>query len=262
MEFLGLEPTAQRHRWRLPVAPRICSGLGALFGGCGLGAAVEALEQVTGRPAVWATGQYLSYARPPSVLDVDVTEVVRGHHVSQARAVLHDHGKEILTVNAALGRRDLGLAGDWAEMPPRPAPADCPPRPLLPRHANTFADHVDARLAHARPPEDLPGPPGNGRTSLWLRLPDVDLSSALLAILGDFVPFGIGQALGVHGGGNSLDNTIRVAHREPAEWVLADIRIHAVVDGFAHGLVHLWGDHGGLLGTASQSAVVRVVEAR
>ena len=46
-----------------------------------------------------------------------------------------------------------------------------------------------------------------------------------LAIIGDFVPFGISQALGVRAGGNSLDNTLRVARRVPTDWVLADIRV-------------------------------------
>ena len=76
-------------------------------------------------------------------------------------------------------------------------------------------------------------------------------------MIGDFVPYGIGQALGVRAGGNSLDNTLRVAHRVPTEWVLADVRVHAIADGFGHGLVHLWTEDGTLLGTASQSAIVR-----
>jgi len=71
----------------MPVVPELCSGLGTLFGGCGLGAAIEVLEQATGRPLVWATAQYLSFARPPSVLHLDATEVVRGHQISQARVV-------------------------------------------------------------------------------------------------------------------------------------------------------------------------------
>jgi acyl-CoA thioesterase len=58
-------------------------------------------------------------------------------------------------------------------------------------------------------------------------------------------------------GGNSLDNTLRVARLVPTEWVLLDIRIHAVANGFGHGLVHLWAEDGTLLGTASQSAIVR-----
>jgi predicted transcriptional regulator len=39
--------------------------------------------------------------------------------------------------------------------------------------------------------------------------------------------------------------------------VLADVRVHAIADGFGHGLVHLWAEDGTLLGTASQSTIVR-----
>jgi acyl-CoA thioesterase len=90
-----------------------------------------------------------------------------------------------------------------------------------------------------------------------VRLPDLEMSAAALAIVGDYVPFGIGQALGRRTGSNSLDNTLRVAKRAPTEWILADVRVHAVADGFGHGLVHLWAEDGTLLGTASQSAIVR-----
>ena len=69
--------------------------------------------------------------------------------------------------------------------------------------------------------------------------------------------FGISQALGERAGGNSLDNTIRVARRVPTEWLLLDVRIHAVAHGFGHGLVHMWAEDGSLLATASQSAIVR-----
>ena len=43
----------------------------------------------------------------------------------------------------------------------------------------------------------------------------------------------------------------------PTEWVLADIRVQAVADGFGHGVVHLRSEDGTLLATASQSTIVR-----
>lgn len=256
LELFGLTPATGPGHWKLPVEPGICSGLGTLFGGAGLGACIEALERDTGRPAVWATGQFLSFARPPSILDVEVTEVVRGHHVSQARAVARLDGEEILTVNAALGTRPSPFEGSWSVRPDVPPPDDCPPRRLSHGRSPSIADRLEARVANARGPDDLPGPPGDGRSALWVRLP-VDVSAAGLAIVGDYVPFGISQALGERAGGNSLDNTLRVAHRAPTEWILADIRVHAVADGFGHGLVHLWSEEGILLGSASQSTVVR-----
>lgn len=256
--FYGLEPTAAPAQWRLPVVQSLCSGLGALFGGCGLGACVEALEQVTGRPLVWATGQYLSYARPPDVLEIRVDEVVRGRQVSQARAVGRVGDDEILTVNAALGHREVEHRGQWAERPDVAPPDACPPRQLLDRHEATIMDRLDMRMADARTFDELDGRAGTGRSALWVRMPGLlEMSAAALAIVGDYVPFGISQALGARAGGNSLDNTLRIAHIVPTEWVLADIRVHAIESGFGHGLVHLWAEDGTLLGTASQSTIVR-----
>ena len=93
-------------RWVLDVVPGICTDDQFLFGGCGLGAAIEALERTTGRPAVWAVAQYLSFAHPPEIVDIDVTIASAGHQTTQARAVAHVGDREILTVNAALGERD------------------------------------------------------------------------------------------------------------------------------------------------------------
>ncbi|MDQ1356726.1 MAG: hypothetical protein QOG44_1099, partial [Acidimicrobiaceae bacterium] len=39
-----------------------------MFGGCGLAAGVAAMEHASGRPAIWATAQYLSYAPTGSVV--------------------------------------------------------------------------------------------------------------------------------------------------------------------------------------------------
>ncbi len=258
-EWLGLEPTHNPMRWVLPVTAGISTGHQFLFGGCGLGAAIAALEGSSGRPVVWATAQYLSYAQTDSIMDIDVTIAVRGNQITQARAVGHVGDREILTVNAALGRRDMDVAGQWAQRPDVPPPAGCPQRMSRFPGIESIMDRLDVRLADARPMEDLPGPPReDGRCALWARVPEVlEMSATTLAILGDYVPFGIGQSLGERAGGNSLDNTLRVASLVPTEWVLLDIRVHAVVNGFGHGVVHLWAEDGTLLATASQSTIVR-----
>jgi acyl-CoA thioesterase II len=262
--WLGLEPTHNPMRWVLPVTPGISTVGPFLFGGCALGAAIAAMEATSGRPVVWATAQYLSYAHPPSILDIDVTLAVQGHSITQARVVGHVADTEILTVNAALGSRDLPAEGSWVEMPTVPRPDDCDVRgPRFPG-IESIMDRLDVRLASARGWDEIDGnPAADGRSMLWARMPDLlDLSSgASLAILGDYVPFGIGQALGRIGGGNSLDNTLRVYRLVPTEWVLLDIRVHAVAHGFGHGAVHLWSEDGALLATASQSTIVRLMDA-
>ena len=56
-----------------------------------------------------------------------------------------------------------------------------------------------------------------------------------------------------------VNTTLRVGQLVPTEWVLLDIRIHAVANGFGHGVVHLWAQDGTLLATASQSTIVRML---
>jgi acyl-CoA thioesterase-2 len=259
--FLGLEATHNRFRWVLPVVPGICTPGRFLFGGCGLGAAIAALEATTGRPLVWATCQYLSYARPPEYLDIDVIVAVEGHQVTQARAVGHVADREVFTVNAALGRRTLEARGTWPEKPPVPPPEECDQRER--RFQSTgewLPDRLDIRLASGLTIREIPGPgvPG-GASALWGRLPEgLELSAAALAVFGDYVPFGIGQALGLPAGGNSLDNTIRVGALVPTDWVLIDVRVHQVEHGFGYGDVHLWSESGVMLATASQSTIVRM----
>lgn len=258
--WLGLEPTHNPYRWVLPVVDGLATPAKFLFGGCGLGAAIEALEGTTGRPVVWATAQYLSYATVGSTLDIDVTVAVSGHSITQARATGHVADREIFTVNAALGRRDYEGEGQWEAMPDVPLPDDLPRRssPFATDGGTFVSDRLDQRMAKGTPWDQLEGNPGDGTASLWTRVPDLlDMSATTLAILGDYVPFGIGQALGKLGGGNSLDNTLRVARVVPTEWVLIDVRMHAVQNGFGHGLVHLWASDGTLLATASQSTIVR-----
>src|SRR4029079_5348603 len=99
----------------------------------------------------------------------------------------------------------------------------------LPHMAAWIVARLEMRLPDARPMELLDGTPGKGRCSLWVRLPrGLEATSAALAIVGDYVPFGIGQARGRPTWSNSLDNTLRVAAAHPTEWVLADVRVHAV----------------------------------
>lgn len=262
--FLGLQQSHNPFRWWLPVSPRVCTGGGFLFGGCGLGAAISAIEATSEREVVWATGQYLEYARPGEVMDIDVRLAVEGHQITQARAVCHVGRREILTVNAALGERPIEQRGQFVAMPDVSPPDQCEDRPHRMPVEGTVHEHVEQRFAKAREFDELDGTHGDGRTLMWAQVPSViesethQVDATTLAILGDFVPMGVGQALGVRGGGNSLDNTIRVGRLVPTQWVLLDIQVHVVERGFGHGLVHMFAEDGTLLATASQSCIVRM----
>ena len=249
-EWLGIRPTHNPMRWYLPVTPGICSGLGSLFGGCALGAAIDVLEAVTERPLVWACAQYLDYTTPPSVVDLDIVIEASGRTTTQARVSGHVGDTPIFTVNASLGSRDAVEEGQWVTMLAVAPPAECPPREYLWDTGDTISSRLEQRVALEAP--------GTGRTMLWTRVPDLlEMSAAGLAVLGDYVPMGIGQAVTSDINSNSLDNTLRVVKVVPTEWVLVDVRAEAVTRGFGHGHLYLWSEDGTLMGTASQSVMIR-----
>jgi acyl-CoA thioesterase II len=262
--FLGLKQSHNRFRWSMEVTPGISTGGGFLFGGCGLGAAISAMEGTSDRSCIWATAQYLAYAKPGQILDIDVTLAVEGHQMTQARAVGHVGNREILTVNAALGSRPFPYEGSWQNKPDVPGPDDCRERVWRAPPDGTINERLELRTAIGRDWDELDGTPGSGHTAMWARIPEVieGVDATALAVLGDYVPSGVGQAFGVHGGGNSLDNTLRVIRLVPTEWVLIDIHMHGVANGFGHGLVHLFAEDGTLMATASQSCIARLHKER
>jgi acyl-CoA thioesterase len=257
--FLGMEPIGDNLRWRMPVTPQLTTPGNFLFGGCGLAAALVALEAASGRPTVWATGQYLSYALRDKVVEWEVTLAAVGGHVTQGRAIARVEDKEILTVNAALGRDELDVGGVWADPPTVPRPEDCPPRFLPDFFRNTIMDSVELRNAAGRSFEEMDGTPGSGNSALWARVPGhLSPSAATLAIFGDYVSGAASQPIGRRAMGRSLDNTLRMVQLRPTEWVLCDIHIHALVGGYGQGTAFLWSEDGHLLATASQSIAVKL----
>jgi hypothetical protein len=165
--FLGVQQSHNPFRWSMEVTPGVSTTGGFLFGGSGLGAAISALEGTSGRETIWATAQYLSYAKPGEILDIDVTLAVEGHQMTQARAVCHVGNREILTVNAALGDRPLEAAGQFERMPDVPPPDECGvrthrhpiegddqrPTRTAPREGPRLGD--DGRHARRRPDPDV-----------------------------------------------------------------------------------------------------------
>lgn len=260
--FLGIEPTEDPLRWRLPLRGELLTAHGFLYGGCGLAAAVAALEATTRRPLVWATAQYLAHVRAPGTLDIDLEIAVAGSATTQARCTIAKDGREILTTLATLGRRDAPATGTWAEPPDVPSPAETHPQ-MLPAAIGTVHEVLDMRLVHGVSRRQLlrgrPARDTGGRAAFWMRLPGGPRvpDAADLALVGDMVPAAFASATGLPITGNSLDNTIRAGQLVSTEWVLADVQVHTLIDGYGHGIAHLWSEDATLLGTASQSAVVR-----
>ncbi len=232
-------------------------------GGAGLGAATEAMERVTGRPTIWATAQYLSFAAETDPIDIEVNVEVSGHNTAQARCTLSRDGREILTAHAALGRRDLDLAGVWSAPPDVASPEDCPRYRFFEHGHGHLGDLVDIRLASGRQLDEIgdTGARGDGSFAIWMRAwSDADhlVTTPELAFIGDFMPLGYADAIGQPFAGNSLDNTLRVGRSGRTDWILLATHVDQVANGFGHGRANLWGQDGTLLGSVSQSSIMRV----
>ncbi len=96
---------------------------------------------------------------------------------------------------------------------------------------------------------ELDGTPGDGRTVMWARMPEVlDMSGAALAILGDYVPMGVGQALGLWPAATA--STTRSGSPDSCRPTgsCSTSECTRSTNGFGHGLVHLWAQDGTLLG--------------
>lgn len=263
MGFLSLEREGETS-FALTVDERLCVGPRDnvfMFGGVGLASAVVAAEAATGRKAIWASAQFLSYARIGDRLNLSVEVLNAGRNVSQIRVVASARGEPIVSVNAALGAREGFPDDQWVAATLMPSPDDCVPRPQWP-HQDSQArlmHHLDVRLA----PESLRRGPGerstDGRQAMWIRLKeDVMVDAAILAIFADFVPSGVAAALGRPGGGNSLDNTLRIHRLVPTRWVLCDVRIGGVARGFGHGAIYMYAEDGTLMASGSQSVILRL----
>lgn len=258
-EYLGMTPDGSDGGWTLPITGRaIGGGRGSLFGGVGLAAGVIALEQVVGKSAVWATGQYASTVFPPASMDLTVELPAVGRTVSQGRVIGRVDGREIIAVLGAAGRREEVRRGMWDEFPQARSPEDSLDVGRSFEYESIHS-HVDVRIASGMFGFTGVGEPTGDNTSvLWVRMPGVHHDAAALAILADYSPSVLGSALGQVTSLTSLDNTIRftepLAHE--SEWILLQNRVDFVGNGFAQTSCRMWSQDGSLLATASQSATV------
>lgn len=256
--FLGLERGTDTAGTRLRVREGLTGGVGQLFGGVAFGAAVALLEERLERPAVWASGQFISNAFPDEVLDLDVEVPAVGRNFGQARVVLRVGDREVLTVSAALGSKSFRSDRSWHAMPAVPAPGQCELLPPLRSEGAGLHTRIEQRI-HVWPDGAPSGP--DGETLVWMRLPDALSGSSLgLAVIGDFLPLGFRNVLGGDLFGVSLDNTMRFLRRADTDWVLAEIRADALVAGVGHGTVRMWSPAGDLLAIASQTCSMRELD--
>ena len=263
--MFDLQLTDHANRLHLQVTDELSVGPPGnvfLFGGVGHAAAIKALKQVTGREIIWSTAKFSSFARRGACLDLEVEVKTAGYNTTQAQVVATCEGAVVFTVLAALGERPGQPIHQWPELPRAPQPDACAAAPIWPRQDGAFHKRLDLRLIGGAGPVDLgDGPDPTGKMLLWARaLEDLPVDASQLAIFADLVPAGVASAFGRKAGGNSLDNTLRIAELVPTRWVLCEVSVLAVRRGFAHGEIRMFAEDGTLMGVGSQSLVMRLLD--
>jgi acyl-CoA thioesterase II len=261
VDLFELEGTGEPTRFVWTPPNHVLTPAQSVQGGAGLGVATAAMERVTGRPTVWVTAQYLSFAQGTAPINVDVTVEVAGRNTAQARCTLSRGGREILTAHSALGERDTAIDGVWCSPPAVASPQDCPRYRFFDAGGGHLGDRVEHRLARGRQLDEIVGGVrGDGAFAVWVRLwseADHFVTVPELAFIGDFMPLGFADAIGEPYAGNSLDNTLRVGQATRTGWVLLSVHIQQVAHGFGYGRAELWAQDGTLLGEVSQTAILR-----
>jgi acyl-CoA thioesterase len=262
-KFVDIEATGTPWRFRLVVTPDMCVGSPEhrfLFGGMGLAVSIAAMERACEQPLVWATTQYLSFARLAQTIELEVRKLAASRYTTQVSVVGHSEGNVLFNAFGALGSRPGDISRHWWLAPSTPSPDDCPPGQHWRGGTEGLHARLDVRVAKGRYGRDRIGAPEpDGRLLLWVRARNgAEIDAPMLAIIADLLPNGVGNALGLNAGGSSLDNTLRVLTLRPTRWLLAEIAIHGVESGFAHGEVRMFAEDGTLLAVASQSLVMRI----
>ncbi len=265
LRFFGLETTgapagdepgssATAARFTFDVVEHLCRIDGLLYGGAAIGASMTVAAELTGRPTLWMTTQFVSSVTRGATVTVDVEVLAAGRRTSQVRVTgtAPDGSVVFASLGAAGVHKPDGLTGNFDAAPTVASPGDAAGIDLaVPPEPRGFAVAVESRQPALSHHPDA----GAGRECLWLRRRDGEpLTAAVVAYLADLVPSSVARAAGRIGGGTSLDNTFRIGTWVDSEWVLLDLRPHFAVGGDGTGTSQLWREWGELLAQASQTA--------
>jgi acyl-CoA thioesterase len=242
-----------------------------LYGGTAIAVSIATAEELTRRPVLWMTTQFVATAAQGTEIDVLAEVLAPGKRTNQVRITGTDAGGT--AVFASLGatghHRERGMTGEFERMPDVAPPDSAEPsanpftvmakaagveRPDTPAGFPSdtgFASVVEMRAADVIGHPD----PGPGRVCMWLRRRDREaITPALAAFMADMVPMSVALACGAMAGGTSLDNSIRIGTFVETEWILLDLRPHLATGDYGHGSAHIWSEDGHLMATASQTA--------
>ena len=252
MARVGDEPDGGR--WKLTVHDGVTSGAGALFGGGATAAALVAAREVAPQPLRWAAAHFGALARAGSVVELSARSISSGRTMThvEVRGTVED--REAFTVRVAAGDRPAhAVQGQWVAAPTVPPPDAGAPFDH-PVHEGTWAARFEWRLAGR---DGGPSP----WAAWWVRPRTDEPCEPLVAVavLADYVTYGVGRALDEPMGGLSVDNVLRIgdlARAVDGEWLLLEVRPEAIDGGFGHGAARLFTADGAPVATGTQTMVV------
>jgi acyl-CoA thioesterase len=249
--WLGMRLEADGSAWTLPVAPGVISGANALFGGCATAAALVAAGALVDQPVFWAAVHFGKLAATGTSVRIEGTVLSSGRTLSHLAVTGAAGGAEAFSARLTAGARPAGVAaGSWIRPPQVVDPDQAAPFDL-PVHSGTWAERFEWRLAQPIGAEAGPS------AAWWVRpqLGEPTPPLVVLAVLADYVTYGMGRAIGVPLGGLSIDNILRIHRPELSEWLLVEVRPGAVGDGLGFGSAYVYDSDRRLLAAGSQSIV-------
>lgn len=255
--------TVSDGRWLLHIADSCSTGVAGhryLFGGSGLAAIIGVLEAASGMVALRAEVQFLAPVPVGTSVVFTASVVGAGRRISHYRIEGWRGAQLVLAGSGSAGQSNPPFASrlQWRKMPSASPPEHCP-RVIAHHHAEEdIHGNLDICVAKGKFgifSREMAS--ADGQVLAWLRPRDGIVDYQALAVMADFVPSTIGNALGVRAGGNSLDNQVRLLQCPETEWVLGEYSIDGLADDIAQGHVHLFAQDGCLMATGSQTFKVR-----
>lgn len=241
--------------WRLAVHGGVTSGANALFGGGATAAALIAAREVAPQPLRWAAAHFGALAKAGAEVELTTKVISSGRTMTHVEVRGEVEKREAFVVRVAAGDRPAHpVQGQWVDAPSVGGVDDATPFDH-PVHADTWAARFDWRLAGS-------GDSGDPWAAWWVRPREGDGCDPLVvvAVLTDYVTYGVGRALGEPMGGLSIDNVLRLhdlgSVDEDRVWLLLEVRPEAIGGGFGHGAARLFTKTGKLVATGTQSMVV------
>ena len=246
LAWLGLERVGGG-RWSFELTSPLTRPDAKLYGGTGAAVTVAVIEAETARDTLWSTVQFVGSADLGERIDCHVEVLAAGRRTSQVRVTATVEERIVLAAIGATGApREGAIEAHMPTMPAVPSPEECDGWGGHRGHEQLARRTGWLEVAELRQATES--------GTMWARSRSGTLTRATIAFLADMVPTSVVRAVGLVGGGTSLDNSMRFGRLVDTEWVLLDMDPWLASGGYLHGGARIWAEDGTLVGVASQTA--------